>query len=219
MKQGSNSAKSTNPSASCRSGEQSSIGLSLPVRACLHRLIRYASFSVQMAAYKVWIYVLSFLCIGMRLAAPAAEFQGIPLPENASIVLAVAAEGVQIYESKLNSTGAYEWTLKAPEAELKTVTGDVLGRHYAGPSWSLNDGSQLVGVLPPLKTASTPDRGSIPWLLVAAKSRSETGVLSKIDFVARIATSGGVAPAEAPKSPTDTASVKYRAIYLFLRKQ
>src|ERR1700732_4693239 len=121
-----------------------------------------------MAAHKLSIYVLLFLCFGIRFAAPAAEFQGVPLPESTSIILAVTGEGVQIYESKPNSTGAYEWTLKAPEAELKSLTGEVLGKHYGGPTWSLNDGSQLVGSLPPLKTVSAPDGRSIPWLLVSA---------------------------------------------------
>ena len=71
----------------------------------------------------------------------------------------------------------------------------------------------------PLKAASDPEGRNIPWLLVAAKSKSDAGLLSKIDYIVRIATSGGVAPAEAPKSQSDLARVKYRAIYLFLRKQ
>ena len=179
----------------------------------------YATFNVHMVARKLWIYVLSLLCFGLRTAAPAAEFQGVPLPEGTSIVLSVAAEGVQIYESKPGSTGAYEWALKAPEAELKSLSGEVLGKHYGGPAWSLNDGSQLVGSLPPIKAVSAPDGRNIPWLLVAAKSRSGAGLLSKIDYVVRIATAGGVAPEEAPKSQTDTVRVNYRAIYLFLRKQ
>jgi hypothetical protein len=54
---------------------------------------------------------------------------------------------------------------------------------------------------------------------VAPKSKSEAGILSKVDFAVRIATAGGVAPTEPPKSPTDTARVNYRAIYLFLHKQ
>jgi hypothetical protein len=172
-----------------------------------------------MAAQKLWIYVLLALSFEMRFAASAAEFQGVFLPENTNIVLSVVAEGVQVYESKVNPAGAYEWTLKAPEAQLKSLTGKVLGKHYGGPTWSLNDGSQLVGNLPPLKTAIAPDGRDIPWLLVAAKTRSEAGFLSTVDYVARIATSGGVAPEVAPRGPSDTARVEYQAIYLFLRKQ
>ena len=76
-----------------------------------------------------------------------------------------SAEGVQIYESKPNSSGAYEWTLKAPEAELKSLAGEVIGKHYGGPSWSLNDGSQLVGSLPPLKAVSAPEGRKYPLVV------------------------------------------------------
>jgi hypothetical protein len=183
-------------------------------------VIQYVSLSFQMVAHKLSVcVVLSLLCLATGFSAPGAEFQGVPLAENSSIVLAVAAEGVQIYETKRNAAGAYEWALKAPEAELKSLAGEVVGKHYAGPSWSLNDGSQLVASLPPIKAVSAPEAGNIPWLLVAPKSKSESGLLSKIDFVARIATVGGVAPSEPPKSQTDTVRVNYRAIYLFLRKQ
>ena len=171
-----------------------------------------------MIAQKLWIYVLLSLSFGMSFAADAADFQGVPLPENTSIVLSVVGEGAQIYGSKVNAVGAYEWTLRAPEAQLKNLSGEVLGKHYGGPAWSLNDGSQLIGNLPPLKTVVADGR-NIPWLLVAAKTRSEAGFLSTVDYVARIATSGGVAPEVAPKGPADIARVEYRAVYLFLRKQ
>ena len=174
---------------------------------------------LHMTAHQLRVCILTVLCLGRCVTATATEFQGVPLPENTSIALAVFAEGVQIYESKLNSMGTLEWALKAPEAELKNAAGEVIGKHFGGPSWSLNDGSQVVGSLPPLKAVNAPDGKNIPWLLVAAKSRSEAGWLSKIDFVLRIATSGGVAPAEAPKNQADTVRVNYRATYLFLRKQ
>jgi Protein of unknown function (DUF3455) len=185
----------------------------------LHRLVWCASLSPQMVAHKLWTFVLLILSFGLFYTASAADFEGIPLPENTSIALVVIGDGVQIYESKLNSMGTLEWALKAPEAALKNLAGEVVGKHYGGPSWSLNDGSQLVGNLPPLKATNSPDGRNIPWLLVAAKSKSDAGLLSKVDFVARIGTSGGVAPEEPPKNQTDTVKVKYQAIYLFLRKQ
>jgi hypothetical protein len=172
-----------------------------------------------MVAQKLWIYVLLSFSLGMRFAASGAESQGILLPENTSIALSVVAEGVQIYESKANPTGSYEWALKAPEAQLKSLSGEVLGKHFGGPAWALNDGSQIVGSLPPLQTVKATDGRSIPWLLVAVKSRSDAGLLSTMDYVVRLSTSGGAAPVEAPKSPTDITRVGYRAIYLFLRKQ
>jgi hypothetical protein len=59
--------------------------------------------------------------------------------ENSVIVLAVAAEGVLIYESEPTSAGGFQWSLKVPQAELKSTSGEVLGKDGAGPSLTLND--------------------------------------------------------------------------------
>jgi hypothetical protein len=58
----------------------------------------------------------------------------LTLPENSAIVSAVAGEGVQIYESKPNPAGGFQWSLKGPEADLKGLSGEILGKHGAGPS-------------------------------------------------------------------------------------
>jgi hypothetical protein len=60
--------------------------------------------------------------------------------------------------------------------------------------------------------------GSIPWFLVAVKSKSGSGTLDKVDYVMRVATDGGVAPTEPPRAEGATVRVKYHAIYIFLRK-
>ena len=140
----------------------------------------------------------------------------LPLPENSAIVLAAAGEGVQIYESKPNPSGGFQWSLKAPEADLKGLSGETLGKHGAGPSWTMNDGSSIVGNLPPLET-SVASKG-VPSLLVSVKSKSGSGVLNQVDYVVRVAADGGVVPAEPPKTGGETIRVRYRAIYLFLHK-
>jgi Protein of unknown function (DUF3455) len=147
---------------------------------------------------------------------PAWAQQSLPCPENSAIVLALVADGVQIYESKPNSSGGFQWSLKAPEAELKSLTGDIVGKHGAGPSWTLNDGSSVVGSVPALKNSAA--SAGIPWLLVAVKSKSGSGILNQVDYVMRVATEGGMAPAEPPKAEGETAKIKYRAVYLFLHK-
>jgi hypothetical protein len=157
--------------------------------------------------------VLVLQCLGLSYAVRAEDI--LPLPEKGSIVLAVVADGVQIYESKSNPTGGFQWSLKAPEAELKNPAGEIVGKHGAGPSWTLNDGSSIVGSVPPLKSVATPK--SIPWLLVAVKSKNGSGLLEQVDYVMRVATEGGAAPAEPPKGEGETVKVKYHAIYLFLR--
>jgi len=99
---------------------------------------------------------LALIFLVFQHSAFSEEFSGIAGPENCAIVLAVAAEGVQIYESKPNPAGGFQWSLKAPEAQLKSASGQVLGKHGAGPSWTLNDGSSIVGSVPPLKSVALP---------------------------------------------------------------
>ena len=122
----------------------------------------------------------------------------------------------QIYESKPNPPGGFQWSLKAPEADLKGLSGEMLGKHGAGPSWTMNDGSSIVGNLPPLEALGA-SKG-VPWLLVSVKSKSGFGILNQVDYVVRVAADGGVAPAEPPKTGGETIRVRYRAIYLFLHK-
>jgi Protein of unknown function (DUF3455) len=169
-----------------------------------------------MQAHRTWSLGLALIFLAVQQSALSEDFSGIAVPENSAIVLAVAAEGVQIYESKPNPSGGIQWSLKAPEAELKSASGEVLGKHTAGPSWTLNDGSGIVGVLPPLKSVAVP--GSIPWLLLAVKSKSGSGTLDKFDYVMRVATDGGIAPTEVPSAEGAMVRVKYHAIYIFLRK-
>jgi predicted secreted protein len=129
------------------------------------------------------IFELTLVFLAFRHSAFPEDFSGITEPENCAIVLAVAAEGEQIYESKPNPAGGFQWSLKAPEAQLKSASGQVVGKHNAGPSWTLNAGSSILGSVPPLKSVAA--SGSIPWLLIAVKSKSGSGTLDKVDYVLR----------------------------------
>jgi hypothetical protein len=100
------------------------------------------------------IFGLTLVFLAFRHSAFSEDFSGIAEPENCAIVLAVAAEGEQIYESKPNPAGGFQWSLKAPEAQLKSASGQVVGKHNAGPSWTLNDGSSILGSVPPLKSVA-----------------------------------------------------------------
>jgi hypothetical protein len=171
---------------------------------------------LHMQAHRTWSFGLALILLAFQQSAFAEEFSGIAVPENSVIALVVAAEGVQIYESKTNPAGGFQWSLKVPQAELKSMSGEVIGKHGAGPSWTLNDGSSIVGGLPPLQSLAAP--GSIPWLLVAVKSKSGSGTFDKVGYVMRVATEGGVAPTEPPRAEGATLKVKYHAIYIFLRK-
>lgn len=79
----------------------------------------------------------------------------------------------------------FEWVFKAPEANLFDAKGLQVGTHFAGPSWKAGDGSVVVGEV--ASRADAPDTGAIPWLLLRAKSKEGTGVLSTVaSFVAPI---------------------------------
>ena len=91
--------------------------------------------------------VLVFLLLwGTLVSAPAAE---TPLPDAIAapgeiVVLAVHAEGAQVYECKAGADGKLGWTFREPIATL-LADGKTVGRHYAGPNWEHSDGSAVVG--------------------------------------------------------------------------
>jgi hypothetical protein len=123
-------------------------------------------------------------------------------------------KGVQIYTCK-PAAATYAWTLKAPEASLNDAKGNVIGKHFAGPSWQANDGSTVVGEA--LNASSSPDAGAIPWLVLHAKSHTGNGTMTKVAYVVRTRTEGGVAPATGCDDSHANAEVRvpYSAVYLF----
>jgi hypothetical protein len=154
-----------------------------------------------------------------------ANGQGIPRPDVADkikapageeVVLQVHASGSQIYTCQQGADGKYGWTLKAPEADLHDQQGAVVGRHYAGPTWKDNDGSEVTGKA--VARIDSPDSDSIPWLLVTATGHSGKGVLSRVTSIQRIHTHGGQPPpattCDASKQNVEVKS-SYAADYYF----
>ena len=145
--------------------------------------------------------LLAVFIVVLFLAACASVQPAADVPENLkpsaneSLATIVAAKGVQIYECRASKdrAGEYEWMFIAPEAELFDASGTKkIGKHYAGPHWEAADGSRIVGVTK--ERADAPREGSIPWLLLAAKSDGPEGSFSKVTSVQRLHTVGGVAP-------------------------
>jgi len=129
---------------------------------------------------------------------------------NESLLRIVPAKGVQIYECREGS-----WAFVAPEADLyDSPGGQVIGRHYAGPTWAaVADGSRVVGTVK--SRADAPVAGAIPWLLLDAKSAGGKGDFSDVTSIQRVATRGGVAPAGGCSQPGMQARVAYTADYYF----
>ena len=137
------------------------------------------------------------------------------VPAGQTVLLKALGKGVQIYECKATAAdpGKFDWTFKAPEADLTNKHGKKIGKHYAGPTWEANDGSKVIGE----KKAEAPKPGAVPWLLLQAKTNEGTGRFARVTYIQRVDTEGGVAPA----AGCDQAHVKtearvdYRASYYF----
>ena len=113
-------------------------------------------------------------------------------PAGEQTFLTVHAKGDQVYTCK-SDNGQYSWVLKAPDADLFDADGNLFGKHFAGPSWMASDTSRVNGKA--VANAPSPDRDSIPWLLVHVVSHEGTGVLSRATSIQRLNTKGGKAPA------------------------
>lgn len=139
----------------------------------------------------------------------------IDVPEGARVVLQAKGDGVQIYTCTETAAGI-KWALKAPDAKLLDASGQAIGTHFAGPTWKLNDGGQVQGEL--MANRPSPDAGSVPWLLLRAKTGTATGSMATVAYVRRTETHGGVAPASGCQSSQDvakTTQVPYTATYTF----
>jgi hypothetical protein len=89
--------------------------------------------------------------------------------------------------------------------------GVVIGTHFAGPTWRLNDGSDVKGKVIANRPASDPS--SVPSLLLQAVPASGTGKLTSVTYIARADAHGGAAPATACTGGEER--VPYKANYSF----
>lgn len=134
-----------------------------------------------------YLRVLEF-CAVEKLNIPHA----IQSPAGEELVLMVRATGFQIYVCRPDAEGRPAWTLKAPEAELFDEQGKAIGKHFGGPTWQLNDGSQITGKM--IAKVDAPDAKAIPWLLVTVTSYSGRGALTRVTSIQRVNTVAGLAP-------------------------
>jgi hypothetical protein len=167
--------------------------------------------------------LLSALVLAVtQIAVATAHAQMAPppalaVPSGHFTAFHLMADGVQIYacQAKADDPSAFEWTFRAPEATLMSMTGELVGRHYAGPTWEGMDGSKVVGAA--RANADSPDATAIPWLLLQAQSSDGAGVFTTVSYVQRLNTAGGRAPSDgcAASSVGQEARVPYTAIYTF----
>ena len=134
----------------------------------------------------------------------------ISAPANSQLLFIAHARGYQIYLCRPEG-----WVLKAPDAVLYDQEGNVIGKHFAGPTWQHNNGSQISGKL--AAKVDSPDPTAIPWLLLDVTTRAGDGIFSRVRSIQRINTVGGLPPASACNDSNREAEHKspYSADYYF----
>jgi hypothetical protein len=141
-----------------------------------------------------------------------------PLPpaiaaSGETVVLTAHAVGLQLYQCKPGADGKLAWAFTAPQATL-TVDGKVAGKHGAGPTWDLLDGSGIAAKA--VGNAPGATENDIPWLKLEVTSHKGAGQLDGVTTVQRINTKGGVMKGACDRERGE--GMPYEADYVFLKK-
>ena len=158
--------------------------------------------------------VAAGILVGMGALAVNADQTGMAPPQGSALLLEVAADGVQIYTCEAKGN-LFEWSFKAPEANLFDKQGRQIGTHFAGPTWKMADGSAIVGEV--VAKTDAQEKDGIQWLLLRAKAHEGQGILGEAAFIRRTDTKGGVAPTAGCDAGhvSEQARMRYSAIYQF----
>jgi hypothetical protein len=149
-------------------------------------------------------FILAVACMASNAIAKTPK-ESIDVPPSFRLLLRAVGSGDQIYAC-LNGS----WALTAPDAKLLDQGGSVIGRHFGGPTWQLNDGSWVRGKAVAKQVA--PDAAAVPWLLL--ESAGGSGRLEAVRFIQRTATHGGNPP-DGSCNPGAMRRVRYTATYSF----
>lgn len=142
-----------------------------------------------------------------------ASCANVQVPAGNKVSFRVYAIGVQIYRWN----GA-NWDFVAPLANLyadENYRGKV-GTHYAGPTWESNSGSKIVAAR---LDGCTLDTNAIPWLLLQKVTTDGPGIFSKITYVQRVNTVGGLRPTTPGSTVGEEAKMPYTTEYYFYRAE
>jgi hypothetical protein len=106
-----------------------------------------------------------------------------------AVVLVTHAEGAQVYQCQPDASGRTVWTFREPIATLIGDDGKTIGRHFAGPSWELDDGGLVKGKL--LASAPSASAGDVPQLKLTVFKHLGAGALAGASLILRLNTRGG----------------------------
>ena len=157
-----------------------------------------------------------YLAALLAFCAPALADSALPdaLAAPGAVTLATLhAVGAQIYDCRGDASGKRGWKFREPVATL-IVNGKTVGRHYAGPSWALDDGGVLVGKAVANAQGATP--ADVAWLKLVVVSRSGAGLFDGATTIQRLNTKGGSASGDCDAEGALLA-IPYSADYVFLK--
>ncbi len=147
----------------------------------------------------------------------AALPDAVKVPTGQKVALETVGVGEITYEcrEKQATAGQFEWAFVGPNAVLNDRAGKAVGKYYGPPAtWEALDSSKVTGAQ--VAIAPSP-AGNIPLQLVKANPAMGQGAMTGVNYIQRVATQGGVAPASACGADTKGKKeiVKYQADYIF----
>jgi hypothetical protein len=148
------------------------------------------------------------------LPAGAGEVPAAIAAPGETLIATAQAVGAQVYECRPDAAGRLTWQFREPIATL-LIGGKTVGRHYAGPTWQMADGSAIdAKASGRVSGASASD---IPLLKLDVVARRGAGQLAGVSTIQRLNTRGGAAEG-ACASAAMLLSVPYTADYAFYSK-
>ncbi|MES2742633.1 MAG: DUF3455 domain-containing protein [Pseudomonadota bacterium] len=156
-------------------------------------------------------------CAGITPYSQEALPAPVQVPPGHSVAMQTVGTGNITYECKpkKDAAGQFEWTFVGPDAVLSDRAGKQVGRYFGPPAtWESLDGSKVTATQVAVAPAGA---GSIPYQLVKANPATGEGAMRGVNYIQRVATKGGVAPALPCAAANAGAKeiVKYQADYIF----
>ncbi len=123
--------------------------------------------------------------------------------------------GTQVYRCEATD-GTSAWHLLGPDAHMYNAAGKAVARHFYGPTWEANDGSEIKGTVITANASPAGPRNA-PWLVLHATSEAGSGIFAEVTIVTRTDTHGGGTPVQACTTANQGSTVKvpYSARYTF----
>jgi len=170
--------------------------------------------------------LIALVTLGLQSAQAFDNSNGPELPAQCGSIQVEAgnklafhayAKGVQIYKWNVVTQ---KWDLFGPQAGLfaeENYFGEI-GSHYVGPTWESKSGSKVEARRVD-GTGCTPDTTAIAWLLLKQVRVEGAGIFSKVTFIQRVNTTGGLAPSTPGAYDGEIKESSYTAEYYFYRAE